>query len=140
MDDLTQTLLVGSAGALVIASIGLGAYYRIGGFTLYPWERSRRLWYPFAVLIAGTVVITLLIPILGLLGLLLHLALLTGLVAFVVPHIRRGTRAVQESPEFQAERAKRLAFARTRIGRALLFGPLVAMLAWLVLGVPALLG
>ena len=47
---------------------------------------------------------------------------------------------VEESPEFEAERVKRLAFDRTRTGRVLLFGTLVAMLAWLVLGVPALVG
>ena len=140
MDDFTQTLLVGTTGAVLIWIGGLGAYYRIGDFTLYPWERSRRLWYPLAALVLGAVVITLLFPVLGWLALALPIALFVGLAAIVVPHARRGMGIVDESPEFEAERAKRRSFARSQTGRVLLFGTPVAMFAWLVLGVPALVG
>ena len=140
MDEFTQTLLVGMVGGVLIWIAGFGAYYRIGDFTLYPWERSRRLWYPLGALVAGTVVITLMISALGWLALPLHIALFIGLAFIVIPHARRGMRTVDESPEFEAERAKRRAFARTWTGRILLFGTPVVMLAWLVLGVPALVG
>jgi hypothetical protein len=140
MDELVRTLLVGTAGGVLISVGGLSAYYRIGDFTLYPWERSRRLWYALGALAVGTVVITLLIPVLGWLGLPLHVALLVGLGAIIVRHVRRGTRVVDESPAFEAERAKRRAFDQTWTGRVLLIGTFVAMLAWLVIGVPAVVG
>jgi hypothetical protein len=125
-------------GAIAIIAIFGGITYRVGRFVPTPGE-WRRIWLTWGIVLAGGLALTAAIPVtkqlLGWDAQLTVIAFLSVIGVGLLLTRRRRARALaaalaKQSPEIQAEYARRTAFLRSGRGRLLTVAMLACAVVW----------